>query len=608
MNATTESHEEIRLTWSKPANAGGSPITGYFIEVSSDDGSSWTTVRKNTGSTGTVFKHEGLTRATVYTYRVAAINKVGTGEKSEVAVARTLAVVPTPPRYLEAEAQTSTRIDLIWTEPEDDGGESIESYLVEASLDLDEWTRLADVERGVEYSHSEVQPGQTTHYRVSAKNGAGYSPTSNIATATTDDPIERTERVITAILPRFGITAVNSSLRAIVTRIDLIASDRAMTTRINVAGGRDGLTGIANGSQIVQPISGASIWGSADMTGLNETGTVNWDGEVFSVHAGLDGMLRDGILVGLAGSRSKGAFGFTDRMGTQGVEGEFDASLTSMNPYIAWIRDDVGVWAATGFGWGTIEVSDAVADRSSTLVSSMLAAGGFREIMSSPIGSFHLRVEGMSSQIDVSGNIPTHIRDAVEPDHINESTVRMRRGRVMLDWRTPRKEYGEYNAEIRFEGGMRYDYNDLDTGISGAEVGGGIRLDGPLFRVYGNARMFTHLDHQEWGVQGLVELRSRQENGLSLQIHPTYGDAASGLNQLWENGVPENLTSGSMNGRVSTVLEYRHPKLAPYTRFNYRDHRTDIQAGLMFRLKTLEWKVEVTHQNDTPGLSIRLRS
>ena len=266
----------------------------------------------------------------------------------------------------------------------------------------------------------------------------------------------------------------------------------------------------------------------------------------------------------------------TDRMGTQGVEGEFEASLASMNPYIAWVGHDAGVWATTGFGWGTIDVNDAVADRSSTLVSSMLAAGGFREIMASTIGSLHLRAEGMSSRIDVSGNMPTHIRDAVEPDHINESTVRMRRGRVMLDWRTPRKEYGEYNAEIRFEGGMRYDYNDLDTGISGAEVGGGIRLDGPLFRVYGNARMFTHLDHQEWGVQGLVELRSRQENGLSLQIHPTYGDAASGLNQLWENGVPENLTSGSMNGRVSTVLAYRHPKLAPYTRFNYRDHRTPL--------------------------------
>ena len=88
------------------------PIIGYFIEVSSDDGSSWTVVRKNTGSTGTAFKHEGLTRATVYTYRVAAINKIGTGEKSEVAVAKTLAVVPTPPRYLEAEAKTSTRIDL----------------------------------------------------------------------------------------------------------------------------------------------------------------------------------------------------------------------------------------------------------------------------------------------------------------------------------------------------------------------------------------------------------------------------------------------------------------------------------------------------------------
>ena len=126
---------------------------------------------------------------------------------------------------------------------------------------------------------------------------------------------------------------------------------------------------------------------------MSENGTIDWGGEVFSVHAGLDGMLRDGILVGIAGSRSKGEFKFTDQMSARDVEGDFDVSLTSMNPYLAWIQTDMGLWVATGFGWGALDMTDEVADRSSTLASSMLSAGGFRHILSSPIGVFRTFTE-----------------------------------------------------------------------------------------------------------------------------------------------------------------------------------------------------------------------
>ena len=608
LTAKALSHEEIYLTWGRPSNSGGARITGYFIEYSSDEGSSWLTLRRNTGSTNTVFTHSGLTRATAYSYRVAAINKVGAGEKSDVANAKTFAVVSSPPRYLEAEVESSTQIDLSWTEPEDNGGAEIISYLIETSPDLEEWSRLADVERGLEYSHTDVTPGQTYHYRASAKNEAGYSLTSNVVSAATDDPLERTERVISAILPRFAITAVNSAVRAIATRIDLVASGRTMNNRINVRGGEQGFQGIANGSQAERSVGGASIWGSADLTGLTEQGTVDWDGQVFSVHAGVDGMLRDGILVGLAGSRSRGTFDFTDQMGVRDVEGEFDANLTSMNPYVAWVRGDAGMWATTGFGWGEIEISnDGVDDRSSTLISSMVAVGGYREILSSPMGAFRIKAEGISSSIEVAGNVPPHIGDGVDSDHINESTVNLRRGRVMLDWTAPRKRYGNISAELRFEGGMRYDYNDLETGINGAELGGGLQIDGPIFRAQGNGRIFLHPDHREWGIQGLVELRSRQENGLSLQVSPTYGNAQSGLNQLWENGAAKSITASTNSGQVSTVLEYRRTGWSPYSRMDYRGERATVQTGVTYRLNGLDLKGAAAYREDKPGLSLQIR-
>ena len=608
LGATAQSHDEIYLAWRKPDFDGGSPIRGYLIEVSTDAGSSWTTVRANTGSTNTVFTHSGLARATVHSYRVAAINKVGVGEWSEVAEAKTLAVMPDAPRNLIAEATSSTQIDLEWSIPEDDGGAPITSYLVEISADLIEWDELAEVQ-GVQYQHTDVIPGETWHYRAYAKNEAGRSVASNIAMATTDDPVQRTDRVMDAILPRFAAAAMGSSLRVISGRVEAIARERADQNRINVMGAREGdIRALADGSAVTQSLAnGMSVWGSADLTGMSDGGTVEWDGEVFSVHAGLDGMLRDEILVGLSGSRSDGAFSFTDRMGTRDIAGMYDADLTSINPYIAWVRGDVALWAATGFGTGSVEISDPVVERSSDLSSSMLAIGGFKELSTGPIGAFHLRAEGSSSELEVAGNVPRYLRTGAAPEHINESAVRLHRGRVLIDWSVPAKMYGTYRAEVRFQGGARYDYNDRGTGASGAEFGGGVRFIGPAFRAYGDGRMFIHSEYREWGVQATLELRSRHEQGLSLRVNPAYGNADLGLTQLWEHGIAETLTE-SPGGRLSAVLEYRSG-LTPYGRIDLRDGRGDIYAGLTFRLMNqFDLKTEAVHRDGKPGLSLRMRA
>ena len=179
----------------------------------------------------------------------------------------------------------------------------------------------------------------------------------------------------------------------------------------------------------------------------------------------------------------------------------------------------------------------------------------------------------------------------------------------MLEWTIPRKSYGEYHADIYFQGGIRYDYNELDTGAGGTEISGGVRLAGPIFRAHGSGRMFIHPDYREWGIQGLLELRSRQENGLGLKVSPTYGNAQSGVNQLWENGVTSNATHAQdMSGFVSAVLEYRN-KYAPYSRVNIRGKQTDFQAGLGFRFfRILDMKLEAAYSNDKPGLSLRAGS
>ena len=89
LNATAVGDNRINLTWDAPSNDGGSTITGYKIEVSTN-GNTWTTRVANTGSSNRTHSHTGLSAGDTRHYRVSAINATGTGPHSNVARATTV--------------------------------------------------------------------------------------------------------------------------------------------------------------------------------------------------------------------------------------------------------------------------------------------------------------------------------------------------------------------------------------------------------------------------------------------------------------------------------------------------------------------------------------
>ena len=95
LSATARGSDEINLSWTAPDSTGGSGITGYKIESSSDAASNWSNLVADTGNTNTAYQHAGLSLGDTRHYRVSAINSVGTSAPSNTANATTATVTDT---------------------------------------------------------------------------------------------------------------------------------------------------------------------------------------------------------------------------------------------------------------------------------------------------------------------------------------------------------------------------------------------------------------------------------------------------------------------------------------------------------------------------------
>src|SRR3989441_6074240 len=189
LSATAVSPSQINLSWTAPTNNGGSAITGYKIERSTDGGTTWGTIVASTANSW--YSDYFLSASTTYTYRVSTINAIGTSSPSSTASATTSpATVPDQPRYLNATIASPSQINLSWWKPVNSGGSAITGYKIERSTDGGTTWNTIVANTGIAqyinyYSNTGLLSSTTYTYRISTINAIGTSLPSSTASATT---------------------------------------------------------------------------------------------------------------------------------------------------------------------------------------------------------------------------------------------------------------------------------------------------------------------------------------------------------------------------------------------------------------------------------------
>ncbi|MDE2795964.1 MAG: fibronectin type III domain-containing protein [Gemmatimonadota bacterium] len=603
LRAVAVDHARIGLSWTPPEFDGGAPVDGYRIEYS-EDGAPWMYVDENTQSDRMEYVHEGLMPATTYHYRVSAINEKGAGRATEPVSARTDATVPDAPTDLEAKAIDPRSIMLTWRAPEYDGGAPVAVYQIEASHDGEEWAVLdmtPDTEP--EYLHFGLTPGDTWYYRVSAMNEAGTGAPSNIAMATTDDPVERAARVNFAILPRFASAVTAGIVEAVASRAQAVAAggegNGLRAGNINYMGARNGgLRDVLNGSGASGGFGGLSTWLGAESVSQADPGgsEVRFDGALFSAHGGADMRLPHNLLAGVALSRSSGSYDWTDVTNGREVEGTYDTRMTSLTPYVAWTpRSGVSVWTAASYGRGDVEIDDELAGtRESTTTMRTGAAGITSRLLGDGSGALKVRAEGWASWMDIE-----------EAEGIEAWDFQIRRVRAVLEWAQLNRFESGHEVGLLINSGARYEMNAGTDDVNGLEVGGGMGYTSPesRFRMQGRGRMLLNMDgdYEEWGVGAVVQIDPGAADGLSLRLNPSYGQAGSGVENLWANGMTAR---GMDSGRAKLAVhtEYKSGlNPAPYVRAELFGPGRGLWLGTRVRWMALEG----TYDRNGPAISAK---
>ena len=352
--------------------------------------------------------------------------------------------------------------------------------------------------------------------------------------------------------------------------------------------------GAADGGGMLD--AGAAMWGGGEFLQLGgKSGNIEWDGDLLSVNAGIDGKLQNDLLAGLMLSWNEARVGYIDDTTDTRERGDYDLDMVSVHPYIGTSMMDgrLDWWATLGFGSGDLEIRNKTNNTSVTsdVTLQMLGIGGNSRLLARGDGELRLRAEAFTTRTEVEGSKSSNRR-------LSELKTDARRVRLALQARKAGVTVGGGLLEPSMELGYRYDGGDGETG-GGIEVGGALRyIDterGLTLEGYTRALMSHSGDYDEIGLGGHLRLAQGADGqGLSLSLTPGYGSAGGGYGggaeEIWQNGLSDDTETdlqAHLNARVGYGLSATAFMLTPYGEMALGEEVQNYRLGLSWGLGAL---------------------
>ena len=297
---------------------------------------------------------------------------------------------------------------------------------------------------------------------------------------------------------------------------------------------------------------GITLWGRGDYRDLDGASRgLEWDGEAASAHLGADRLLANGWRAGLAVSWSEAKFDYTD--GADGVGGDWDLEMTSVQPYLGLTTGGgLDLWATAALGSGDLDVADEELAETQTADADMwMAALGARGPLYAAGGmELALRGEALHANFEVDG----------DGGLIRRHEADVRRLRLALEASWERRLASGARLAPRLDLGARHDGGDGETG-AGVELGGGVEyVSGRLTLSGGGRALVANSDYDEWGVNAAASYAPGADGrGVSFRMAPSWGETRSGMQELWERGAPGlrgAAAEAGASGRLEAELGY----------------------------------------------------
>ncbi len=635
-------NEQLRVSWTDVRSA-----TSYKVQWKSGN-ESWDATSRQAGATGAEHTITGLTNATEYTLRVAAVNATGDGAWSneaggapEAGPTTTAPLAPSMPGVAAGDA----RVALSWT-PGGDGGSAITKWqYVRKEGGKPFETIWRDVPDSGASTRSHTVTGLTNgvayRFKVRAVNAVGAGAASpESAAATPAAPAAPP----TGWLARFGRAAGSGAVEMITGRMNAPAPEGAKMTigghgvdlnedierllakqggasgglaRRGTAGGpgyrettvsellRGGSFHLASAKEAEAVPGGRwSMWGRGAQTSFEGGGA---QGDVTTAMLGMD-YEKDGVLLGVALSHARGKGGFGSA-GRSGVE----AKLVSAHPYLRFaLNERISVWGVLGMGRGEMTLEEKGRKIETDLETRMGAFGVRGEL--AKVGGFDLALKSdallAQTDADAAGGLAAVSAEATRLRLMLEASreVAMENG-------------GAFTPSV--EAGLRHDGGDADEGV-GVEVGGSLHFANPAWGLTLELRargLITHEgeDAADWGAGGMIRIDPGEAGrGLALTVEPAVGETAGGAGRLWGVEDASRLAreeAGDTDPRVRAEVGYGLAAwgglLTPYAGLSASEDGGAYRLGGRFRVgERLSMSVEGgvrERQDDDPVHGVALR-